>query len=69
MGDLRNAGNKAKTEGGKNFAAGAIKEGAAKLTGNKTGEVEGKAQKAVGKAQNKAGDTAHRAANKADRRI
>ena len=45
---------------------GAVKEGAAKLTGNKTGQVEGKVEKEIGKAQSKLGNAQNRA-EKADR--
>lgn len=69
MGDVKKAAAKAKTEGGKNIAAGAIKEGASKLTGNKSGEMEGKAQKAAGKVQHKAGKAADKAADEARGRL
>jgi len=45
---------------------GAIKEGAAKLTGNKTGQVEGKVEKGIGKAQSKVGDAQERANRERD---
>lgn len=35
---------------------GTIKEGTSKITGNKSGEVEGKIEKNVGKVQSKLGD-------------
>lgn len=47
--------NKHQTTGAKNVVKGGIKEGAAKLTGNKAGKVEGKLQKAVGKVQARVG--------------
>ncbi len=47
--------NKHQTEGAKNVIKGGVKEAAAKLTGNKAGEVEGKLQKSVGKVQTKVG--------------
>jgi uncharacterized protein YjbJ (UPF0337 family) len=53
--------NRNQTEGVGKQVKGAIKEGAAKLTGNKTGQVEGKVEKGIGKAQTKVGDAQHRA--------
>lgn len=35
---------------------GSVKEGTSKITGNKSGEVEGKIEKNIGKAQTKLGD-------------
>ena len=69
MGDVKKAAAKTKAEGGKNIAAGTVKEGASKLTGNKSGEMEGKAQKAAGKVQHKAGKTADKAADETRRRL
>ncbi len=69
MGSMKKTANKAKTEGVKNQAAGAVKEGASKLTGNNSGEIEGKAQKAMGKAQGKAGKAMDRGADEARRSL
>jgi uncharacterized protein YjbJ (UPF0337 family) len=40
-----------RTEGSKNQVKGTIKESVSKVTGNKSGEVEGKLQKNIGKTQ------------------
>jgi uncharacterized protein YjbJ (UPF0337 family) len=48
--------NDNQTEGIGKTIKGGVKEAASKLTGNKLGEVEGKAEKNVGKVQTKLGD-------------
>ena len=53
--------NRNQVDGAGKQIKGAIKEGAAKLTGNKTGQVEGKVEKGIGKAQSKLGDAQDKA--------
>ena len=53
--------DKNRTEGAARKAAGAIKETAGKLTGNRQMQAEGAATKAAGKAQNAAGKIADKA--------
>jgi len=50
--------DKNRTEGAKNQAKGSMKEAASKVTGNKSGEIEGKLQKNLGKAQKAVGNAA-----------
>jgi uncharacterized protein YjbJ (UPF0337 family) len=69
MGDMKDAANKTRVEGAKNQAAGAIKEGVSKATGNKSGEAEGKTQKTIGKGQDKVGKAAGDAADTLRRRV
>ena len=57
--------DKNRTEGSKHEVKGGLKEATGKLTGNKSGELEGKVEKNVGEAQRKLGETADR--ERADR--
>ena len=45
-----------RTEGTKREIKGGLKEATGKLTGNKSGELEGKAQKNIGEAQREYGE-------------
>lgn len=47
--------NRNQTDGAGNQIKGAIKEGVSKVTGNKSGEIEGKVQKGAGKVQSEVG--------------
>ena len=53
--------DKNRTEGTKHEIKGAIKEGAGKVTGNKTKEVSGNIEKNVGKGQKEIGKAADKA--------
>jgi uncharacterized protein YjbJ (UPF0337 family) len=47
--------NRNETEGAGKQIKGTLKEGAAKVTGNKAGELEGKVEKTAGKVQSEVG--------------
>ena len=53
--------NRNQVEGTRKHLKGAIKETTSKLTGNRAGQAEGKAQKNLGKAQGKLGSAQQRA--------
>ncbi|MFL6547717.1 MAG: CsbD family protein [Povalibacter sp.] len=48
--------NRNQTDGAGKQVKGAIKEGVSKVTGNKSGEVEGKVEKTAGKVQSNVGN-------------
>ena len=52
--------NKDQTHGTEKQVKGAIKEGVSKVTGNKSGELEGKVEKNVGKVQRDVGNAEER---------
>jgi uncharacterized protein YjbJ (UPF0337 family) len=60
--------NRNQTEGAGKQIKGAIKEGTSKLTGNKSGELEGKVEKNIGKAQSKIGKEQERDRKEQERR-
>jgi uncharacterized protein YjbJ (UPF0337 family) len=60
--------NRNQTDGAGKQIKGAIKEGVSKVTGNKSGELEGKVEKTVGKVQSDVGKEQERNRNEQERR-
>lgn len=60
-GQLENTVDKNREEGAKRQAKGSMKEGAGKLTGDRSQEAKGKMEKNLGKGQREAGKAADRA--------
>jgi uncharacterized protein YjbJ (UPF0337 family) len=60
--------NRNQTDGAGKQIKGAVKEGVSKVTGNKSGEVEGKVEKTAGKVQSEIGNEQERNRKDDDRR-